>query len=167
MYECIFDKNDAELDSIIESYTPDVKIEHFNMITDCVAVGDVSSSYDSFDVIINLAFPTNGAPHLGIVDSDVNGKRVINIGIYDSPDEPMLDIIKNVIPRLLELPSDTRILFHCHAGISRSTTMATAYLSKRTGLSLNQTLDFIRSKRHIIQPNPGFIKALEKFLNQP
>jgi protein-tyrosine phosphatase len=134
------------------------------MITDYVAIGDVSSSYDSFNVIVNLAFPTNGAPHLGIVDSDVNGKRVINIGIFDSPDEPMLDILKDVMPRLLELPNDTRILFHCHAGISRSTTIATAYLSKRFGLTLNQTLDFIRSKRHIIQPNPGFIKALDAFL---
>jgi hypothetical protein len=162
MYESIFDTED----SIIESYTPDVTIHHFNMITDYVAIGDVSSSYDSFNVIVNLAFPTNGAPHLGIVDSDVNGKRVITIGIYDSPDEPMLDILKDVMPRLMELPNDTRILFHCHAGISRSTTIATAYLSKRFGLTLNQTLDFIRSKRHIIQPNPGFIKALDAFLNQ-
>jgi protein-tyrosine phosphatase len=162
MYERIFDTED----SIIESYTPDVMIYHFNMITDYVAIGDVSSSYDSFNVIVNLAFPTNGAPHLGIVDSDVNGKRIINIGIYDSPDEPMLDILKDVMPRLMELPNDTPILFHCHAGISRSTTIATAYLSKRFGLTLNQTLDFIRSKRHIIQPNPGFIKALDAFLNQ-
>jgi predicted protein tyrosine phosphatase len=161
MYERIFDTD--ELDSIIESYSPDVKLEHFNMITEHMAIGDISSSYDTFDVIVNLAYPTNGAPHLGIVDSDVNGKRLLKIGIYDSPDEPMRDIL-NVIPRLLELPVDTRILFHCHAGISRSTTLATAYLSKRTGLTLNQTLDFIRLKRPIVQPNPGFIKALEAFL---
>jgi len=52
---------------------------------------------------------------------------------------------------------DNRVLIHCFAGKSRSTSFALAYLMGRKGMTLREGLDLIRSKRPIAEPNPGFI----------
>lgn len=52
------------------------------------------------------------------------------------------------------------VLVHCVCGISRSTTLCCAYLMKHHELTVEQALVQLRSRRHIIQPNNGFLKQL-------
>ncbi|XP_049635320.1 dual specificity protein phosphatase 15 isoform X2 [Suncus etruscus] len=54
-------------------------------------------------------------------------------------------------------------LVHCFAGISRSTTIVTAYVMTVTGLGWRDVLDAIKSTRPIANPNPGFRQQLEEF----
>ena len=59
------------------------------------------------------------------------------------------------------------ILVHCHAGISRSTSIIMAYLMKHQKMNFNKAFELIKEKRGKIQPNSGFIlqlKAYEKEL---
>lgn len=59
------------------------------------------------------------------------------------------------------------ILVHCHAGISRSTSIIIAYLMKHQKMNFNKAFELIKEKRGKIQPNSGFIlqlKAYEKEL---
>ncbi|CAF0741481.1 unnamed protein product [Rotaria sordida] len=52
------------------------------------------------------------------------------------------------------------VLVHCVCGVSRSTTLCCAYLMKYHSMSVEQALVQLRSRRHIIQPNNGFLRQL-------
>ncbi|XP_008827609.1 dual specificity protein phosphatase 15 isoform X3 [Nannospalax galili] len=49
------------------------------------------------------------------------------------------------------------------AGISRSTTIVTAYVMTVTGLGWREVLEAIKATRPIANPNPGFRQQLEEF----
>ncbi|UJR26699.1 hypothetical protein I4U23_008015 [Adineta vaga] len=55
------------------------------------------------------------------------------------------------------------ILIHCHAGMSRSATIACAYLMKKYNLSYETALEQLRTKRPCVYPNPGFANQLRLY----
>lgn len=55
------------------------------------------------------------------------------------------------------------ILIHCESGISRSSTIVTAFLMKQNNWSCQHSLEFLREKHSISRPNDSFIKQLELF----
>jgi protein-tyrosine phosphatase len=52
------------------------------------------------------------------------------------------------------------VLVHCVCGVSRSTTLCCAYLMKHHSMTIEQALVQLRSRRHIVQPNNGFLRQL-------
>lgn len=54
-------------------------------------------------------------------------------------------------------------LVHCKAGISRSSSIVIAYLMKTRKWSLNRALNYVKNRRTIINPNPGFMKQLKEY----
>jgi hypothetical protein len=56
-----------------------------------------------------------------------------------------------------------RVLVHCVQGISRSATVVMAYLMKYHKFSLEKAHKLVISRRHIINPNPGFWKQLQEY----
>jgi hypothetical protein len=65
------------------------------------------------------------------------------------------------------LQTGGKVLVHCHAGISRSTTMLTSYLMKKYGKTPKEVLTHIKGIRRIIQPNSGFVSQLLDFGKAP
>ena len=55
------------------------------------------------------------------------------------------------------------MLVHCAAGVSRSASVVVAYLMYKKGLSLDDALDFVKSKRECVDPNFGFREQLQIF----
>lgn len=55
------------------------------------------------------------------------------------------------------------VLVHCHAGISRSSTIILAYMIGELGYKLDEALKLCQEKRSKINPNKGFIKQLEEY----
>ncbi len=53
-----------------------------------------------------------------------------------------------------------RTLVHCMAGVSRSSSICLAYLMKYHRLTLKQAYYFLKAKRPVIRPNPGFFRQL-------
>ncbi|XP_076145029.1 dual specificity protein phosphatase 19b isoform X2 [Alosa pseudoharengus] len=55
------------------------------------------------------------------------------------------------------------VLVHCNAGVSRSASVAIAYLMSRDTLSFQEALDAVKAARPSVCPNPGFLKQLKSY----
>lgn len=69
----------------------------------------------------------------------------------------------NWIGRVLRESDKHKILIHCELGISRSVTIACAFLLATTNMSTEEGLHHVRWKRREANPNHGFRIQLEKF----
>ena len=49
-----------------------------------------------------------------------------------------------------------KIFIHCHAGISRSSSMLIHYLMRKYGITYDNAKIYVRQRRNIIRPNPYF-----------
>lgn len=157
------------IDDIDLEPEPTIYPKQFDMITDTIAVGSLYSSYDSFQLIVNMAYRYDGdgfGKHM-ITHSIENGKKIIRVGIHDTPSEP-LDIILPILIPMLEIyiqehPTH-RILIHCQAGMSRSASVAISLLSRLYSISFDKAFKLVQQKRSIVQPNQGFMKMLETYI---
>ena len=59
--------------------------------------------------------------------------------------------------------NDSGVLIHCHAGVSRSPTIAVAYLMKRYPMAMAEAYKFVKTRRSIISPNLNFMGQLWEF----
>jgi histidinol-phosphate aminotransferase len=59
-----------------------------------------------------------------------------------------------------------RVLIHCAEGISRSCVIGAAYLYE-CGMSLDEAIELIRSKRPIVDPAPLLLRALHDYYHIP
>lgn len=88
------------------------------------------------------------------------------LGLSDSRTSSLgstLDSAIEIIDAALESNKGTgRILVHCSAGISRSPTIVTGYLMKRSGMSLKEALGCVVRARPQVSPNSGFLRQLKE-----
>ena len=96
--------------------------------------------------------------------------KYVQIDIGDTMYENMLDIFENMARYInnVLLDKNNKILIHCAAGISRSSSIVIAYLIKYTDMkTFDSAFNFLRKIRPLIEPNPSFIKQLKifEFLN--
>lgn len=144
----------------------------YHMITDRIAIGNFECPYDDFDVIVNLNFPFNGMKEHEIqIDEFILNDReryFIRVGLLDSPNENqyMYQVLSALTPKLVEIyhqKPDTKFLFHCFAGVSRSTTVALCHICSILDISADEAYHLAKQKRIIVNPNPGFYHALKHF----
>lgn len=59
--------------------------------------------------------------------------------------------------------SGGKLFVHCQQGVSRSASFCCAFFMKRDGIGLDAALAILSCKRHIVQPNAGFLRQLRDF----
>ncbi|XP_034025342.1 dual specificity protein phosphatase 18-like [Thalassophryne amazonica] len=92
------------------------------------------------------------------------GVEFIHIPVTDSPDFPLSDHFDEVadrIERTAELGG--RTLVHCNAGVSRSAALCLVYLMKYRGLTLLDAHAWLKARRPVVRPNPGFWRQLIQY----
>jgi protein phosphatase slingshot len=98
---------------------------------------------------------------------DFEGITAKRIAIADRPSEPIHRYFHSCSKWIRNAIKDGGTVFvHCHAGISRSSTMVIAHLMiERSKQSLDilpfrTVLESVKAKRKCVHPNPGFLGQL-------
>jgi hypothetical protein len=73
--------------------------------------------------------------------------------------EPVCRLLGGVCP----FSNKKATLIHCMAGVSRSPTLAAAWLMKRYGFAADDALNLLTMRRPCVGPNPGFLRSLMAF----
>ena len=112
--------------------------------------------------------------------NDLKIKRIVNIS-YDIPnyhnnidyfylkmkddgiDEFKKEDLDNIIDFIKK--NDDNVLIHCMMGRSRSATVILYYLIKTHNMTLNEALEYLVSKRWVVNPSLKFIENLKDILN--
>jgi dual specificity phosphatase 12 len=84
------------------------------------------------------------------------------VPIEDTPNVNILQHIPSTVDFIHNaLSQNGRVLVHCMAGISRSASLAIAYIMKTDSLTFEQAFSQVTTKRRIICPNLGFRRQLD------
>ncbi|RZC61584.1 hypothetical protein C5167_023345 [Papaver somniferum] len=77
--------------------------------------------------------------------------------LQDNPSEDITSILYDVFDYFEEVREQNgRVLVHCCQGISRSTSLAIAYLMWRDGQSFENAFQLVKAARGVVNPNMGF-----------
>lgn len=64
---------------------------------------------------------------------------------------------------LVRRKNDSKCLVHCKMGVSRSASTVIAYAMKEFGWTLDKAYNFVKQKRSVTRPNPGFMRQLAEY----
>jgi protein-tyrosine phosphatase len=155
-------KNPAELtDNISHTSNPPQQILNppgLSKITDRIWISDYRTS-TNYEIL-----KSHGIKQILSVGSELpahktNDFKLMHIRITDEPEVNISKYFDSTYKFIDAAPT----LVHCAAGISRSVSNVLAYLIRKERMPLTQAIAFVKSKRSIIRPNPGFLKQLEEF----
>jgi protein-tyrosine phosphatase len=94
----------------------------------------------------------------------IDNVEYVKISIDDSPFANLGYYFDRVADKIEEVRRrGGKSLVHCVAGVSRSASLCIAYLIKYKRMSLRKAYQHVKSRRHIIRPNPGFFRQLVEF----
>jgi protein-tyrosine phosphatase len=87
-----------------------------------------------------------------------------NIDLEDHKHEKIIEKFQEAFEFIHSAKKDgSKILIHCVQGMSRSATIVIAFLMFDSKMTLKEAYGFVKSKRTIIEPNPGFMKQLIEY----
>ncbi len=88
----------------------------------------------------------------------------LKINVIDDVNEDIFKYFDNIYKFVDDCISNGgKILIHCAAGISRSTTCTCVYLIKKLKITVEEAIELIQVGRKIANPNEGFMKQLKKW----
>ena len=132
-------------------------------ITENIYIGDIHSAYQQDHL------KKEGITHIvSCVMGNTPGYpkefKYMVIHAIDNENQNLIDkfeIAVNFIDKaVLE---NGKVLIHCVCGISRSVSVAAAYLIYKNKITAEKALEMIKEKRKIACPNPSFMEQLKIF----
>lgn len=103
-----------------------------------------------------------------VSDLDTNktfpGVQYLRIRIPDDPEYDIRQIIGKTNTFIYDaIKAGGKLLVHCYAGISRSSSVVIAYLMAFHQFSFDFALRLLKNRRSIVSPNRGFRKQLAEY----
>lgn len=87
-----------------------------------------------------------------------------NFPIMDDSSEIISYRFRNVCDLIdMFLKAKHPVLIHCYMGVSRSSSFMISYLMRKYKVSYDKAYQFVKQRRPIINPNPGFILQLKEY----
>ena len=163
--------NDDEEKENNKFFSP-IEIKEYpnQIIENKLYLGDIHQAYDK-TILKNLKIThiincTHLIRNQFQNDKQMNIKYIkLNIGDQETSNiaqhfDQTYNFINNA---LFNKDNDNRVFVHCHAGVSRSSTIVIAYLMKKNSYQFQTAFDYVKKCRQFIDPNPSFIKQLKQF----
>mmetsp|Transcript_33773 Transcript_33773/g.54370 ORF Transcript_33773/g.54370 Transcript_33773/m.54370 type:complete len:276 (-) Transcript_33773:242-1069(-) len=96
------------------------------------------------------------------------GIKYLQLNVTDDEEQALvmkkrLGVGIEFITNALKSSKDARVLVHCAAGISRSTTVVLSFLMKHKRWTLRKSFEHTYKKRRVVWPNNGFMKLLIEY----
>jgi len=131
-----------------------------------VFVGDVYAAHNTCELkkrnithIVNMA--------CGVAPAYPQDFTYMHIPLLDCASENIQDHFHKTSAFIQEaLDQGGRVLIHCLKGISRSATIAAAFVVKYHSVSPSEAVQIMRKFRPIIKPNSGFMMQLEWYARE-
>nr|XP_020450268.1 protein phosphatase Slingshot homolog 1 [Monopterus albus] len=87
-----------------------------------------------------------------------------NIRVYDEEATDLLAHWNDTYNFIVKAKKNhSKCLVHCKMGVSRSASTVIAYAMKEYSWSLEKAYNFVKQKRSITRPNPGFMRQLAEY----
>jgi protein phosphatase slingshot len=84
--------------------------------------------------------------------------------IRDGEPAPSLDWLRRMVNVIdAKHREGLTVYVHCRNGVSRSGMLVTAYEMHKHNWTRDEALEFVRSKRPIVRPNPAFMRLLHEW----
>ena len=87
-----------------------------------------------------------------------NNVRIYRYEFEDNRHNDIIRWIEEVIPVIRHETGNG--LIHCREGRSRSATILIAYIMKYYNKTYDDAIEYVRTKRPVVKPNPGFERQL-------
>ncbi|KAM9322272.1 dual specificity phosphatase 28 [Pholidichthys leucotaenia] len=92
------------------------------------------------------------------------GIKKLQISVYDDPSEDLYSHFNRCADAIQkEADRGGRSVVYCKNGRSRSATICIAYLMKHRRMTLLEALGRVKTARHVVDPNPGFMSQLQRY----
>lgn len=92
------------------------------------------------------------------------GMKHLVLPVDDFPEQKMLAVFSEAFAFIDEARANKRgVLIHCFAGLSRSVTIAVAYIMQLKNISRDEALATVRKARPAARPNDGFLLELRSY----
>ncbi|XP_072021938.1 dual specificity protein phosphatase 14-like [Amphiura filiformis] len=93
--------------------------------------------------------------------SNIKDIEYIRVPVDDAPSANLSMYFDSIADKIHNVKrARGRCLVHCYAGRSRSASLIMVYLMKYEHMTLKQAHTYVRGRRPVIRPNPGFWKQL-------
>ena len=134
-------------------------------------VGDVRELCDKHGVTSVLSLQTNAdlrsrGINIALLETQYQ-KREMNFQRFPiddvSPEDMAQKILQPIQYLVDQVNKDKLVYVHCNAGICRATSTVLGYLYLEQGMTMQQGLEYIRSKRPIANP---YVSAVTQALEQ-
>ena len=91
--------------------------------------------------------------------------KFLELRMVDIDDQPLFPKLE-IAYKFIKLNNKGNILIHCYRGKSKSACIVAFYLMKEKGWDYDRCYQYMKERRPIAEPNPGFAEQLRQYYNK-